>query len=304
MTSWPPSSANAAEKMDEPTKSQHTIALVFAVRNDDSLTIDTEVLHRRRDGAARACALLLRVRREAVRRRQHDPAERADRGRFGRRRQPEHDRAEHRDDQDREREERGEQYLKTSSRSQLQNSVEHDERRSADREHDPVPGRHREPLGAPPASRPLSPPRSPPAASPPRPSARSAARRRRAFLRLLGRGLRESRSALRRRLTDEAGRLLLDVGARSAPPAWTSPAVLASITGRSPTPSVRPSAATMTSAGSRLTKNWPTTPCGRTPAAPPRARDEAGHRVAPRGSRAIARAAAAAPRARSPAAAA
>ena len=40
MTSCPPSSANAAEKMPEPTNSQHTIALVLAVRNDDSLTID------------------------------------------------------------------------------------------------------------------------------------------------------------------------------------------------------------------------------------------------------------------------
>ena len=34
MISWPPSSANAAEKIDEPTNSQHTIALVLAVRND------------------------------------------------------------------------------------------------------------------------------------------------------------------------------------------------------------------------------------------------------------------------------
>src|SRR5205807_9142803 len=38
-TSCPPSSANAAEKMPEPTNSQHTIALVLAVRNDDSLTM-------------------------------------------------------------------------------------------------------------------------------------------------------------------------------------------------------------------------------------------------------------------------
>src|SRR6185295_9146696 len=37
--SWPPSSANAAEKIDEPTKSQHTIADVFAVRNTDSFTV-------------------------------------------------------------------------------------------------------------------------------------------------------------------------------------------------------------------------------------------------------------------------
>jgi hypothetical protein len=32
MISCPPSSANAAEKMLEPTNSQHTIALVLAVR--------------------------------------------------------------------------------------------------------------------------------------------------------------------------------------------------------------------------------------------------------------------------------
>ena len=37
MISWPPSSANDAEKIDEPTNSQHTMALVLAVRNDDSL---------------------------------------------------------------------------------------------------------------------------------------------------------------------------------------------------------------------------------------------------------------------------
>ena len=36
MISWPPNSANAAEKMLEPTKSQHTMALVFAVRYTDS----------------------------------------------------------------------------------------------------------------------------------------------------------------------------------------------------------------------------------------------------------------------------
>ena len=39
MISWPPSSANAAEKIDEPTNSQQTIAVVFAVRNADSFTI-------------------------------------------------------------------------------------------------------------------------------------------------------------------------------------------------------------------------------------------------------------------------
>src|SRR3954471_12560692 len=37
--SCPPRSANAAEKIEEPTKSQHTIAEVLAVRNADSLTI-------------------------------------------------------------------------------------------------------------------------------------------------------------------------------------------------------------------------------------------------------------------------
>ena len=35
---WPPSSANTAEKSADPTNSQHTIAVVFAVRNTDSLT--------------------------------------------------------------------------------------------------------------------------------------------------------------------------------------------------------------------------------------------------------------------------
>jgi len=39
MTSCPPSSANAAEKIPEPTNSQQTIALVLAVRKDDSLTM-------------------------------------------------------------------------------------------------------------------------------------------------------------------------------------------------------------------------------------------------------------------------
>ncbi|MNS98840.1 hypothetical protein D3C72_1332190 [compost metagenome] len=37
-SAWPPSSAKAAEKMDEPTNSQHTIALVLAVRNTESRT--------------------------------------------------------------------------------------------------------------------------------------------------------------------------------------------------------------------------------------------------------------------------
>src|SRR5712691_5360518 len=36
-TPCPPSSANAAEKIEEPTNNQHTIALVLAVRNADSL---------------------------------------------------------------------------------------------------------------------------------------------------------------------------------------------------------------------------------------------------------------------------
>src|SRR2546425_12212306 len=36
---WPPCSANTAENSAEPTKSQHTIAVVFAVRNVDSLTL-------------------------------------------------------------------------------------------------------------------------------------------------------------------------------------------------------------------------------------------------------------------------
>src|SRR5688500_2985746 len=40
MISCPPSSANAAEKIDEPTNSQHTIAVVLAVRNDESFRID------------------------------------------------------------------------------------------------------------------------------------------------------------------------------------------------------------------------------------------------------------------------
>ncbi len=39
MISWPPSSAKDAEKIDEPTKSQHTMALVLAVRKDDSFTM-------------------------------------------------------------------------------------------------------------------------------------------------------------------------------------------------------------------------------------------------------------------------
>jgi hypothetical protein len=38
MSAWPPSRAKAAEKMDEPTKSQHTIAEVLAVRKTDSRT--------------------------------------------------------------------------------------------------------------------------------------------------------------------------------------------------------------------------------------------------------------------------
>jgi hypothetical protein len=38
-SSCPPSSAKDAEKMAEPTNSQHTIAVVFAVRKTDSLII-------------------------------------------------------------------------------------------------------------------------------------------------------------------------------------------------------------------------------------------------------------------------
>jgi hypothetical protein len=37
-SSWPPSRANAAEKMAEPTNSQHTMALVLAVRKTLSFT--------------------------------------------------------------------------------------------------------------------------------------------------------------------------------------------------------------------------------------------------------------------------
>src|SRR5258705_6158510 len=40
MSSWPPSNANAAEKMPEPTHNQHTIALVLAVKHDDSFMND------------------------------------------------------------------------------------------------------------------------------------------------------------------------------------------------------------------------------------------------------------------------
>ncbi len=38
-TSWPTSSANAAEKIGGPIRNQHTMAPVFSVRNDDSLMI-------------------------------------------------------------------------------------------------------------------------------------------------------------------------------------------------------------------------------------------------------------------------
>ena len=41
ISSWPPSSAKDAEKIDEPTNSQHTMALVLAVRNEDSRTMPT-----------------------------------------------------------------------------------------------------------------------------------------------------------------------------------------------------------------------------------------------------------------------
>src|SRR5512139_491193 len=39
MICCPPSSANAAEKIDEPTNSQHTMAEVLAVRKTDSFTV-------------------------------------------------------------------------------------------------------------------------------------------------------------------------------------------------------------------------------------------------------------------------
>ena len=42
-SSCPPSSAKAAEKMAEPTNSQHTMALVFAVRN--TLSFSTVMLN-------------------------------------------------------------------------------------------------------------------------------------------------------------------------------------------------------------------------------------------------------------------
>ena len=38
--SWPPSRANAAEKIAEPTNNQQTMALVLAVSSTDSLTSD------------------------------------------------------------------------------------------------------------------------------------------------------------------------------------------------------------------------------------------------------------------------
>ena len=41
MISCPPSKANAAEKILEPTNSQHTMALVLAVRYTDSRTMET-----------------------------------------------------------------------------------------------------------------------------------------------------------------------------------------------------------------------------------------------------------------------
>ena len=37
ISAWPPCSANTAENSAEPTKSQQTMAVVFAVRNVDSL---------------------------------------------------------------------------------------------------------------------------------------------------------------------------------------------------------------------------------------------------------------------------
>ena len=59
-TSWPPSSAKAAEKIDEPTNSQHTIADVLAVRNTDSLTVAAELeLERREHAPYRAVATIV-----------------------------------------------------------------------------------------------------------------------------------------------------------------------------------------------------------------------------------------------------
>ena len=59
-TSCPPSSANDAEKIEEPTNSQHTIALVLAVRKDESfriVPISRVVVHKAPEGRARQCEM-------------------------------------------------------------------------------------------------------------------------------------------------------------------------------------------------------------------------------------------------------
>ena len=110
--SCPPSSANAAEKIAEPTNSQHTMALVFAVRNDESLRIaPTSRVVRPGGGPEAAAAAAAHVVDVAVGHREQEAAEGADRRGFRRRREAEHDRAQHREDQHREREERREQHL-------------------------------------------------------------------------------------------------------------------------------------------------------------------------------------------------
>ena len=52
-SAWPPCRANTAENRAEPTKSQHTMAVVLAVRNVDSFRLrrsSSEVGSRRRPG--------------------------------------------------------------------------------------------------------------------------------------------------------------------------------------------------------------------------------------------------------------
>src|SRR3954453_19266011 len=102
ISSWPPSSANAAEKIPEPTNSQHTIALVLAVRKHDSLISppNSRVVRPRTvpaDAPARRSPPRPPppVGDEAINPGQHEPAERAHRRRLGRGRQADHDRAKH-----------------------------------------------------------------------------------------------------------------------------------------------------------------------------------------------------------------
>ena len=145
MTSCPPSSANAAEKIDEPTNSQHTIARRLRGQERRVLEDAPEVAHR---GASGARPVHAQVIDEAIDDGEKEAAERADGGRFGRRREAEHDRPEHREDQDREREERREQHLED-----LEPLPRPDARRvaiaisDAQREHDPEPRRRRQALG-------------------------------------------------------------------------------------------------------------------------------------------------------------